>query len=99
MSSIQPSTYQGTITFTYQELLELSFAISARISDWFKSDKIDAKAAQYKWLSDAYDKIEEHIVQAVNDYEKTLTKEQLEQLNKEFEEEWNNGEFDPNDYL
>jgi len=68
-----PSNYEASIILTYQQMWEISKAISARMADWIAEDVVLEKKEQMEWLIQVQQILELHINRAVDEWENGRT--------------------------
>lgn len=86
-----PSDYKASIVLTYQQMWEISKAISARISDWIAAGVLSEKELEISWLTEVQQILEPHISYAVDEWENELVDKEIldldQAINKMLEED------------
>jgi len=86
-----PSDYKASIVLTYQQMWEISKAISARIGDWIAAGVLSEKELEIAWLTEVQQILEPHISYAVDEWESELVDREIfdldQAINKMLEED------------
>jgi len=86
-----PSDYKASIVLTYQQMWEISKAISARIADWIAHGVLAEKDLEINWLTQVQQILEPHINYAVDEWENELVDKEIldldQAINKMLEED------------
>jgi len=86
-----PSEYKASIILTYQQMWEVSKAISARIADWIANGVLAEKDLEINWLTQVQQILEPHINYAVDEWENELVNKEIldldQAINKMLEED------------
>jgi len=77
-----PSEYKASIVLTYQQMWEISKAISARIGDWIGAGVLSEKELEIAWLTEVQQILEPHISYAVDEWESELVDKEILDLDK-----------------
>jgi len=77
-----PSDYKASIVLTYQQMWEISKAISARIGDWIAAGVLSEKELEIAWLTEVQQILEPHISYAVDQWESELVDKEILDLDK-----------------
>lgn len=77
-----PSDYKASIVLTYQQMWEISKAISARIGDWIGAGVLSEKELEIAWLTEVQQILEPHISYAVDEWESELVDKEILNLDQ-----------------
>jgi hypothetical protein len=79
----KPSKYEGSITLTFQQMVEVHKAISARIADLMTRDDYEHKEQEIDELLAVAQMLDYHEWFAISEWEKKIVAVESEQLNDE----------------
>lgn len=79
----EPSKYEGSITLTFQQMVEVHKAISARIADLLTRGDYEYKEKEIDELLAVGEMLDYHEWFAINEWERKVVEVESQQLNDE----------------